>query len=211
MKCDVADCELSVRYKGLCYKHYRASYLAKNRSQVPCVTCGEPAQARQLCPRHYQEALRKKTAMPPRIRGVKGGACGIVGCTADAVLRGRCRPHYMHDWRNQKGVSLALRRAYYADRGGRCDLCGTDLAAVRAHLDHDHSCSASHRPGEPGCLRCVRGLLCATCNHIEGMVLSAQQRGVLTGIWGPLADYLSDPPMQRWLRALDAEDYQRAA
>lgn len=200
-----------MRYKGLCHKHYRSEYLASHPSQVRCVRCGEPAQARQLCPKHYQEAMRRKSEMPPRIRGTKGGECGIVGCSALAVIRGRCRPHYMHDWRNQKGVSLALRRAYYAERGGRCDLCRDQLPIGRAHLDHDHGCATAHRDGEAGCLRCVRGLLCATCNHIEGMVLAGQQKGVLTGIWGPLADYLSDPPMQRWLRALEAEDNQRAA
>jgi hypothetical protein len=46
-----------------------------------------------------------------------------------------------------------------------CDVCD---AEERRHLnvDHDHRCC----PGERSCGKCVRGLLCRTCNRIEGLL-----------------------------------------
>jgi hypothetical protein len=50
-------------------------------------------------------------------------------------------------------------------QGGRCAGCGKRESLrrgkrTRLSVDHDHKCC----PGERSCGKCIRGLLCATCN-----------------------------------------------
>lgn len=47
-----------------------------------------------------------------------------------------------------------------AEQEGRCPICGTFLA-LRWAIDHDHACC----PGKTACGRCVRGILCPSCNN----------------------------------------------
>lgn len=52
------------------------------------------------------------------------------------------------------------------DRQGRaCYLCGVKDGEPW-HVDHVHDCC----PGRKSCGRCVVGIACATCNHLEGML-----------------------------------------
>jgi len=46
---------------------------------------------------------------------------------------------------------------------GRCAVCRADLAELptqKIHIDHDHA----HCPTVPTCGKCVRGIVCASCN-----------------------------------------------
>ena len=62
----------------------------------------------------------------------------------------------------RKGLTVAQFEAMLDRQGGMCAICGVDL--TRPHIDHDHSCC----PGSDCCGACVRGLLCASCNHMLG-------------------------------------------
>lgn len=59
--------------------------------------------------------------------------------------------------------------ALLAAQGGVCAICGQCETATRLgrvlplSVDHDHACCPSSR----SCGRCVRGLLCRSCNHGE--------------------------------------------
>lgn len=63
-------------------------------------------------------------------------------------------------------------------QGGVCASCrGTDQGGkyTRFCVDHDHSCC----PGEFSCGKCVRGLLCITCNVVAGHFESPRAAQVL--------------------------------
>lgn len=52
----------------------------------------------------------------------------------------------------------------YFDQDGQCllDICSNE--AIR--VDHDHKCC----PGRKSCGRCIRGLLCDSCNLDLGII-----------------------------------------
>jgi hypothetical protein len=60
-------------------------------------------------------------------------------------------------------LTAAQYEKLYKSQGGRCAGCRRATGAVkRLAVDHDHACC----PGPKSCGRCVRGLLCSTCNDV---------------------------------------------
>jgi hypothetical protein len=54
-------------------------------------------------------------------------------------------------------------------QGGACAICGRE--DVRLVIDHDHGCCPAGNVVAPrwrNCGKCVRGLLCYSCNHLLG-------------------------------------------
>lgn len=108
----------------------------------------------------------------------------------------RCVTHYRAHRRGQKARNRAtyvaktygLSAEEYAElwefQGERC-VCGR--RPTRApDVDHDHACCS----GPVSCGRCVRGLLCRSCNReIVGRYSAGQLRA--------LADYIEYPNMAR--------------
>ena len=61
------------------------------------------------------------------------------------------------------GLTVEKFDAMAEAQGHRCACCGTPEPGGRHgqwHIDHDHACC----PGDRSCGRCVRGLLCGSCN-----------------------------------------------
>lgn len=95
--------------------------------------------------------------------------------------RTRCRSRYRADperfrvarRKHRFGLTREEFAARLAHQDGKCAICGrpdrgTDPRTgrrVRLAPDHDHACC----PGDRSCGRCIRGLLCATCNVGLGM------------------------------------------
>ena len=52
-------------------------------------------------------------------------------------------------------------------QGGGCMLCGSKPTAIALSVDHDHACCPKRRNS---CGRCIRGLLCTTCNRDIGVI-----------------------------------------
>lgn len=51
------------------------------------------------------------------------------------------------------------------EQNWRCKLqCGKELTIQTLHVDHNHSCCGK----EKSCIKCRRGLLCQSCNHMVG-------------------------------------------
>lgn len=65
--------------------------------------------------------------------------------------------------RRRLGIRLAqigLSLGWYDSQPQQCGICGTKNPGGKGrwHIDHDHKCC------EEGCSKCVRGLLCHSCN-----------------------------------------------
>lgn len=97
------------------------------------------------------------------------------------------------------GLTAEQITLYYLSRS-KCDICNDvfpwDGRMHNFAIDHDHK----HCPTDQGCPKCVRGFLCRACNMLEGAIIKAIRRGVITSVDGRLAEYWAHPPFQRWLR-----------
>jgi hypothetical protein len=84
------------------------------------------------------------------------------------------------------GITLEDKEAMLAAQGGKCLICGgTESRGKGWAVDHDHSCC----PGTKTCGKCIRGILCSTCNNglgcardnveiLRRMILYLEQRMV---------------------------------
>lgn len=96
-------------------------------------------------------------------------------------VRGTCK-QCRHDIVQQSGLSSfypgwTLEDVYYMwlMQGGRCAACSNLIDYKdrnHVHIDHDHDCC----PTRKTCGKCVRGLLCITCNYLTGMIETSPSR-----------------------------------
>lgn len=70
-------------------------------------------------------------------------------------------------WRRYK-LTLERYLSVLVSQGYCCAICKRDKSGGKGgwHVDHDHACC----PGEGSCGKCIRGLLCASCNLAMGMM-----------------------------------------
>lgn len=104
--------------------------------------------------------------------------CGLVKDASHFTLthsgravRSHCKECRTKDSRWQSvarryGLSRLQYAELFASQGGTCAICRKPPPVDRQFsVDHDHRCC----PGQLTCGKCVRGLLCVTCNHLLGM------------------------------------------
>lgn len=93
----------------------------------------------------------------------------------------RCHPCYLADRRQdykqagrerrfewQYGITLEERNALLAKQGGKCAIC--ERSEPNGHdwcVDHDHTCCPQK---SRSCGKCVRGILCHSCNSGIGLL-----------------------------------------
>lgn len=142
--------------------------------EIQCTRCGliKPADdfgpeqrkqngkksACQECERAAVDAWRQK--YPERYEALKK-----LPKTERQKLRRRDR-----DLRQKYGMSLADYQRIVDAQGGGCAVCrmppsGNGRSGQNLHIDHDHRCCA----GVGACGRCIRGLLCGSCNTLIGL------------------------------------------
>ena len=162
-----------------------------NRVKPPntfvCVDCGEAfetqARARERCD-GCQRAYRRVKQRELHHESIGEFVCVDCGAVIDPPLMAdgsrkpwrpnRC-PEHDAAYKRSKRVRWRELRRYrnhgiteqdYLDllerQGNRCAICGTDTPGngLSWAIDHDHTCC----DGPFGCAKCVRGLLCSSCN-----------------------------------------------
>lgn len=69
---------------------------------------------------------------------------------------------YSRNWNLQRRYNITASDydRMFAEQDGRCRICKKQPAERRLHVDHDRGCC----PGSTSCGKCVRGLLCVSCN-----------------------------------------------
>lgn len=80
-------------------------------------------------------------------------------------LQAKCNPCLLKYNRAVKyGITIQRIDDMYAAQNGMCAICFSGIG-TDCHIDHDHNCC----PGYRSCGKCVRGLLCNSCNLMLGM------------------------------------------
>lgn len=64
------------------------------------------------------------------------------------------------------GITVAEYDALLSRQNGVCAICLGDSGSRRFNIDHDHNCC----PELYSCGKCVRGLLCGSCNKAIGLL-----------------------------------------
>ncbi|MFF9069741.1 endonuclease domain-containing protein [Streptomyces sp. NPDC014891] len=112
----------------------------------------------------------------------------------DGIPRSRCRSCSGKLTRAKKfNISFADVDRLFALQDQRCALCGTEHADVDGlNLDHYHNCCSDNGTS---CGKCVRGLLCWSCN--AGVVTWYERLRGTVPAYPLLDDYLDNPPATR--------------
>lgn len=117
-------------------------------------------------------------------------------CTThhNAARRARRIARKVRHVENTYGLTQEEYDALYEAQGRQCGLrCGArGTGGKRLAVDHDHHQAMldGHAP-DKGCRKCVRGLVCSTCNDVLAHARSNPAYG------DRLADYLRTPPWHR--------------
>lgn len=203
MDCFKEGCVKPVATQGLCSQHYQHfHYMTNKGSDKPrrnrkltdydgvkkAMICTFPDCGREefnpgFCAGHYYQKLRGVELRPLFERA----GCPVPGCedsyNVRLAKRGVCRTH--SDVMSR--FSLSRERLIGIMEPKVCSSPGCDRTA-RLSIDHDHSCCP---PGALGgrkvsCGKCVRGLLCSTCNTALGLLQESPERirGLLSYLEG---------------------------
>lgn len=180
--CSTEGCKNKAHSRTLCNTHYSQHRTAGTLARFPnlneeakarptrqrpkpakrrlwsgpkCLECEAPPIARQLCGKHYQQAMASGNP-PPKVRIKLGGIpCEVSWCDGKAVSRKRCQRH----------ASFARRYNLTTEQmetlPEACEACGS---THRLHVDHCHEREV------------YRGVLCSDCNTALGLVGDSADR-----------------------------------
>lgn len=141
---------------------------------------------KELCEPHYRQQLMGKTLnpiVPQRPKGTglirnESGQKKCLGCvrwldessfTVDQTtvdnLKVRCKLCKVIQLNN---IDYDQYMVIFDRQNGRCAVCQKENEKSLA-IDHNHKCCSSRY----SCGKCIRGLLCSSCNLAEGLLYSS--------------------------------------
>src|SRR4051812_16041568 len=147
--CTFTGCGRPERSRGLCWTHRRQAATGVPLADIrPWRSQGQrDEQGRKLC-RACLEWL-PEGSFGKSARNTDGINYQCKQCATD---RHRLR---------QYGITMEQYDVLVIKQGGGCAICGERCSSGRRlAVDHDHSCCS----GSETCGKCVRGLLCGSCN-----------------------------------------------
>jgi hypothetical protein len=154
-KTDGCDEEAASR-RQLCYEHWMAK-------QPPVARSVAAERRLALVPEHLRSARVSPKKWPEGRRFCSGCQTFVL---LDQCSGSQCRDcsslnRYMTTLRNEFGIDPSTYQWLLEMQLGRCAICRQRPVSKRLAVDHDHTCC----PKPPTCGKCIRGLLCSTCNH----------------------------------------------
>jgi hypothetical protein len=188
-RCSVDACENPALKRGWCDMHYARwqkhgdpnKVTVRTKSICAFETCDRYVMSHGLCWTHGRQRLAGQPLTPIRAwrSHLERDELGRKLCRACLVwlpesafgrngrhpdgLSYQCKECNRNKARLRNyGLTATTYRAILARQGGGCAICGGQCATGRMlAVDHDHACC----PGEKSCGRCIRGLLCGSCNQ----------------------------------------------
>lgn len=195
-----------------CGQAVKYAYAPEHRPQAECLRCGKtfsPLSGQgPLCsvcrndvknggPIERDGKLITSRAMQ---KAAPDGRRWCSGCSQYRLLKffgkdasryySRCKPCHRKQLRasgvaRKYSLSAADYAAIKSVQGGRCAICQIATGASKAlAVDHDHKCC----PSGQSCGKCVRGLLCSTCNQMLGFSRDNP------ALFERAIEYLANPP-----------------
>jgi len=141
----------------------RTRYNARNREQRATIPAEDRAAARRVRyeARREQEAAAARRYRETHLEEQKAVRTAYRKAHPEIKRSAKRRARY--------GLAAGQYEAMFEAQGGVCAICRkpeTQVDKVSGVLcslgvDHDHGCC----PGDRACGKCVRGLLCMSCNH----------------------------------------------
>lgn len=127
-------------------------------SECSIEECPNPSDSRGWCKTHYARWRRHGDPLARRYTKT----CRVCGASYDqhahgGVCSNACQARYHRAQRY--GMTVEELAAFEEAHHHRCDICGE--SEKKLDIDHDHGCC----PGLTSCGKCVRGLLCRSCNN----------------------------------------------
>lgn len=145
------------------------------RSVLECTDtgCDLPQFCRQMCSKHYTRWRRhgqvdeRNDRRPYRTRGVRAVTCADSACDRPPSSSSRWCIRCGQSWSKYHMTETDYVRMLEAQAGG-CAVCRKtpDEEGKALAFDHSHACCS----GKRSCGKCVRGLLCGSCNTALGKI-----------------------------------------
>lgn len=196
--CSVECCNRRPTGAGLCNAHYLRStkgqdldtpikYVNKLGSLCEFDGCENIAEGRNYCPTHKAQHRSGKqlTRIKPKSDPTRRDEHGRKWCPAcqtwipeHGFFPSKRTPDLLHPScrrcrRNREimkrfGITVEEYDKMLTAQGGGCGICGKTPKQNKKLLavDHNHACC----PSTTTCGKCIRGLLCSTCNMILGII-----------------------------------------
>ena len=169
------------------------------RGKAP-IHCPEHTRAWNVARNASQRRRKEATRVSALVSGVVCASCGEAWALDPVLNRARV-PRFCPSCRSDPGFypkrSRHLLRNYglgpgeyetrLQEQGGLCAICRIPTDR-RLHVDHDHSCCPTNGKS---CGRCVRGLLCSSCN--TGLGSFRDSPTTLQAAVAYLASYTQEP------------------
>lgn len=121
--------------------------------------CEKKLLARGYCSAHYAQWSRGIELKPARPY-MENSGCIVSSCDLKHVARGYCKKH----WKilTRYNIDPVIYENKMLEQGGVCAICKKECkSGVSLSIDHNHLCCEDKGTS---CGKCIRGLLCYTCN-----------------------------------------------
>lgn len=115
--------------------------------------------AKGYCGGHYSQLSRGGELKPLRKIGLYE-FCTVSSCSEKHAAKGYCKKH----WKvyNRYNIDPEIIEQKLIEQNNVCAICKMECkSGVNLSIDHDHTCCPDKGTS---CGKCIRGLLCYTCN-----------------------------------------------